>query len=151
MLLQLQPQQRGLQGTGKIAHSHHICECCGTVRTETTNEKIHIVTVETPGYCNPDQAVRLFSPQAHFWLMPKKEGLFCMSWAKTFLDLPGAGKLPLSIDQTSFMPLLTCFHDADKVVKKMANPCVTDDINPQLTKQAKTLLRMHFKLGCLGF
>ena len=83
--------------------------------------------------------------------MPKKEGLFCMSWAKTFLDLPGAGKLPLSIDQTSFMPLLTCFHDANKVVKQMANPCVTDDINPQLSKQAKTLLRMHCKLGHLGF
>ena len=74
-----------------------------------------------------------------------------MSWAKTFLDLPGVGKLPLSIDQTSFMPLLTCFHDANKVVKQMANPCVTDDINPQLTKQAKTPLRMHHKLGHLGF
>ena len=106
-----------------------ICKYGRTIKVEIINEKGHIVTVETPGHCNPDQAVRLFSPQAHFWLMPKKEGTFCMSWAKTFLYLPGMGKLPLAIDQTSFMPLLTCFHDANKVVKQMANSCVTDDTN----------------------
>ena len=128
-----------------------VCHHGGTIRVETINSKGHVSVLETPDYCNPEQSVRLFSPQSHFWLTPKKEGLFCLSWARTFLDLPGAGRIPLTIDPTTFMPLMTCFHNADVVVDKLANPCVTDDLNPNLTRQQKQLLRLHFKLGHLGF
>ena len=62
------------------------CHYGGTIWVETVNSKGNISVLETPGYCNPEQSVRLFSPQSHFWLTPKREGLFCLRWAKTFLN-----------------------------------------------------------------
>ena len=145
----LQPLKRPiiLKGvTGDIT-----CHYGGTIRVETINSKGNISVLETPGYYNPEQSVRLFSPQSHFWLTPKHEGLLCLSWAKTFLELPGAGRIPLTIDKTSMMPLMTCFQNADAVVEYLSNPCVTDDINPNLTKPSKMLHCFHYKLGHLGF
>ncbi len=84
-------------------------------------------------------------------MMPKKEGTFTMSWAKVCLDLPSVGTIPLSMDKTTFMPLLTCFHDAEKAIYALNNNCVTDESNPQLTPRSKMLLKLHFKLGHLGF
>ena len=103
------------------------CTQAGIICVQTINAKGDIVTLRTPGYYNPHQSVRLFSPQAHFWLMPKKKGSLSVSWASSCLNLPNIGQLPLDIDKTSYMPLLTCFHDATKVINHLANPCVTDE------------------------
>ena len=74
-----------------------------------------------------------------------------MSWAKSYLDLPKIGQLPIALDKTTFMPLLSCFHDAEKVLQALANPCVTDEVNPMLSPCSKLLLKLHYKLGHPGF
>ena len=53
-----------------------------------------------------------------------------MSWAQTCLKLSNGSQLPLTIDKTTFMPLMTCFHDTDKAMESLVNPCVTDELNP---------------------
>ena len=132
-----------LKGVAGEAH----CTQAGIIKVQTITAKGELVTLRTPGYYNPHQSVRLFSPQAHFWLMPKKKGVLNMSWAKTCLDLPDVGKLPLVIDRTTFMPILSCFHDVEKVLQTIANPCVTDEVNPHLSPRSKLLLKLHYKLG----
>ena len=67
------------------------------------------------------------------------------------MNLPQVGNVPLSMDQVTFMPLLTCFNDAEKKINALAGGCVTDDSNPQLSPCQKLLLRFHYKLGHCGF
>ena len=74
-----------------------------------------------------------------------------MSWANSCLHIPHCGKIPVHVDGTSFMPLLTCFNNADEVIEKLENVCVSDEVNPLLTKQQKMLLKLHYKLGHVGF
>ena len=38
------------------------CTEGGTLKLQTINEKGNVVTIRTPGYYNPNQTVRLFSP-----------------------------------------------------------------------------------------
>ena len=112
------------------------------IKVQTMNRKVEVITIRTPGYFNPNQCVRLFSPQAHFWMMPNKEGS---------IDIKEVGHIPLSMDHSTFMPLMTCFHNTDKVIKQLQNPCVVDEVNPLLTPRQKLLLRLHYKLGHIGF
>ena len=128
-----------------------ICTQAGVSKVQTLNTKCEVVTLTTPGYYNPMQSVRLFSPQAHFNPLAKKKGSLLLSWASTCLILPNAGTLPLYIDKTCFLPMLTCFHDVNSVVQKLANPCVTNELNPKLSKSSKLLLKYHYKLGHIGF
>ena len=121
------------------------------MRFQCLNSKGEVITIETPGHCHPEQTVCLFSPQFHTWMQVNRAGHLHLSWAKTFLNLPNAGNIPISIDTTTFMPMLHCFHDADKVLKSLTNPCVTDEVNPNLSPQSKLLLKFHFKLGHVGF
>ena len=60
------------------------CTKGGTIKLETIDNKGEIMTIMTPGYYNLSQGVRLFSPQAHFWMELQKKGEFSMSWAKPF-------------------------------------------------------------------
>ncbi len=83
--------------------------------------------------------------------MTKKWGSVVLSWTRTCLHEPGLGKIPLSIDPVTFMPLLTFFDNANEVVNNMINKCVTDELNPLLLKQSKMLLKYHYKLGHIGF
>src|SRR5210317_1868431 len=83
-------------------------------------------------------------------MMPQKQGTFCMSWAKVWLNLPTVGKIPLSMDHATFMPLLICFKDVEATVNAMAQGCVTDEANPKLSPRQKLLLRLHYKLGHVG-
>ena len=50
------------------------CTKGNTIKVLTIDSKGEVVTIKTPGYCNPSQGVRLFSPQAHFWREPQKKG-----------------------------------------------------------------------------
>ena len=137
--------------TLKGVTGEQVCTQGGMLKVQCINSKGDIVTLRTPAYHNPHQTVRLFSPQAHFSVMSKKEGSMFLSWAKTYLVLPSVGKLPVYLDETTFMPLLTCFHDADDVVESLTHQCVTDEVNPMLSKGAKLMLKFHYKLGHLGF
>ena len=92
-----------------------ICTHGGTISIQTINSKDDIVTLKTPGYYNHDQTVRLLSPQALFWIMSKKQGNLQFLWATSCLNLPGCGQLPLAIDHTTFLPLLTCFNNANEI------------------------------------
>ena len=78
--------------------------------------------------------------------MTKQKGSFLLNWSSACLQAPGLGNLPVMIDKTSFMPILICFHDVDKSMKHLANPCVTDEINPMLSAKSKLLLKLHYKL-----
>ena len=49
------------------------------------------------------------------------------------------------------MPLLTCFHDPDQVVRHLTNKCMADEVNLLLSKKSELLLKFHCKLGHLGF
>ena len=49
------------------------------------------------------------------------------------------------------MPMLSCFHNVDDTLLALANPCVTDEANPQLSARSKTLLKFHYHLGHIGF
>ena len=126
------------------------------MRFQCINTKGEVVTIETFGYYNPDMAVRLFSPQAFFSRRPKKDGAFTISWSKLFLEFEN-GKdekeiLPCFIDRNSFMPLLTCFHDAGAVALNLSSEtgCVTNN-DGNITATQRLLLRFHYKLGHLGF
>ena len=141
------PQPITLKGvTGE-----QVCSQGGIIKLQCINTKGDIVTIRTPGYHNPHQTVRLFSPQCHFLMMGNKKGRLLFTWAKTLLEIPNIGTLPVHIDSVSYMPLLTCFHDVDKVVHHLANPCVTDKVNPMLSPRSKLLLKLHYKLGHIGF
>jgi hypothetical protein len=110
------------------------------------------VTLQTFGYYSPDMNICLFSPQAFFYGLEKHHGSFTISWAKVFLSL-GMHTIPCHIDKESFLPLLTCFHDADKTTHMLNtnNNCVSDDTNPNLLPLKDNCLKFHYKLGHLGF
>ena len=135
---------KGVTGEQKCTHG-------GSLKLQCINENGDVVTLRTPAYHNPHQHVRLFSPQCHFKVMLHHKGSLLFSWAKSVLQLPDLGNLPLHIDKTSHMPILTCFHDVEKSMKHLANPCVTDEVNPMLSPKSKLLLKLHYKLGHLGF
>ena len=105
--------------------------------------------------------VRLFSPQAYFHHCPNHNGSFTISWSKLHLTLDNGkvhnGKpikdiLPCFIDKHSFLPMLTCFHDADKVALNLSSDsgCITNNSN-NLSPLQTLLLHFHFKLGHIGF
>ena len=127
------------------------CTLGGMLRLQCINNKGDVVTLRSPAYYNPEQSVRLFSPQCHFQVMHQKKGSLLFSWARTYLQMPDIGNLPVHIDNASYMPILTCFHNVDKAMKHLANPCVTDEINPMLSAKSKLLLKLHYKMGHLGF
>ena len=56
----------------------------------------------------------------------QKKGSMLLSWTKTCCNMTDIGTLPVHVDNTSYMPILTCLHDAKKAMKHLANPCVTD-------------------------
>ena len=62
-------------------------------------------------------------------------------------------EIPCHIDHHSFMPLLTCFHDADETAKSIANNVqdILDADNKTLTKPQKVFKKFHDKLGHVGF
>ena len=60
-----------------------------TIKLETIDNKGETMIIRTHGYYNPSQGVRLFSPQANFWMEPQQKGEFSMPWAKTSLKLAG--------------------------------------------------------------
>jgi len=124
----------------------------GVLRYQCINSKGEIVTIRTFGFYNPHQNVHLFGPQAYFNIRGDKKGEFTISWTKTFLSLP-EGEIPCHIDKTTFMPLLTCFHDADKCVQALVSPTAFPDApaNTNLTATQKLLYKFHCKLGHLGF
>lgn len=128
-----------------------VCEYGGMINVQVIKANGDIVRLRTPSYYNPHQHVRLFSPQYHFSLMPKQQGSLTLSWAKVCLTLPKIGMLPVFIDPDSYMSLLQCFHDTDKTLQALANPCMTDESNPNLTTIQKLRLRLHFKVGHVGF
>ena len=124
----------------------------GIIRIQFINKNGDVINIETLGHYNPDQTVRLFSPQAHWAYVSKHKGSMLLSWAKTTLDIPGVCHIPCKINDATFMPLLVSFYNVDKVLNHlMSNWCVTDEANPNLTPATKWLLKFHFKLGHLGF
>lgn len=135
----------GIAGNQDVTHG-------GIVKHECINSKGEIVVIKTFAFHNPHQNVRLFAPTACFRLRADKKGLFTLSHSKTELVLP-EGHLPIQIEPCSFMPLLTCFHDADKAAMNLANPAalIDSDTNSNLTGTQKQLLQFHFRLGHLGF
>ena len=128
-----------------------LCKKGGTLKLQVVNSKGDIVTIRTPGYLNPHQSVRILSPQCHFSYVTQKKGSFVMSWAPCVLNIPSMGQIPVHIDSASYMPLLTCFKNSDKVMEQLGNTCISDEVNPLLSKQSKILLNLHYKLGHVGF
>ena len=49
------------------------------------------------------------------------------------------------------MPLLTCFHDADKAAATLIFKGIPEVDSNNLTATQRQLLRFHFKLGHIGF
>ena len=50
------------------------CTQGGIIKIQCINQSGDVVNIETPDYYNPDQSVRLFSPQAHWTYVSKKKG-----------------------------------------------------------------------------
>ena len=109
------------------------CTQGGFIKVQTINTKGEVVTLRTPGFYNPHQDIRLFSPQAHFYIMHNKKGSLNLSWANACLDLPNCGKVPLCLDKVTFMTILTCFHKVDDTLLTLASQFITDEANPQLS------------------
>ena len=123
----------GIAGNSTVTHGGLLCFQCINTRGE-------LVTIKMFGYYNPHMSVCLFSPQAYFHHQPQHNGSFTISWSKLFLTLDNGkshnGKpikdvLPCFIDKHSFLPLLTCFHDADKVTLNLTSSagCITNTEN----------------------
>jgi hypothetical protein len=137
-----------LVGVGGVTKVHQ----GSTVKYDCIDSEGNIVTLRCFAYYNPQMEIRLFSPQAFFYGLCKHHGSFTISWAKIFLSL-GKHTLPCHIDKESFLPYLTCFHDANKTMQhlSMNHGGITDDNNPNLTAPQCQLLKFHYKLGHLGY
>ena len=124
----------------------------GTLKFDCIDSNGHVVTIRTFGYYDPNISVRLFSPQSFFCGLPADMGSFTLKWAKAHMQLDNH-VIPCHIDKETFMPLLTCFHDADATARHLSlHPaCVSDSDNENLSAVQRHLLRFHFKLGHLGF
>ena len=144
----------GIAGNSQVTQA-------GMMRFQCINTRGEVTLVRTPGFYDTNLHVRLFSPQAYFLSRPRRNGKFTISWSKAFLDLnngasvngkPANDILPCIVDHSSRMPLLTCFHDVDKVAQTMQiNNGIVDVDSDNLTSTQRQLLRFHFKLGHLGF
>ena len=144
----------GINGTSTVTHG-------GIMRYQCINTDGEVVTVRFFGFHDKNLEVRLLSPQSCFFFRPHHDGKFTISWAKVFLEFNNGkvkhGKrvpdiVPCYIDKRTFMPMLTCFHDADKVASKLySNNGIVDVDSDNLTAIQRQLLRFHFKLGHLGF
>jgi hypothetical protein len=122
----------------------------GIIKYECINTKGEIVTVRTFGFYDPNLHVRLFSPQSCFFNRENKDGRFTISWSKVFLEFDNGKEqhdvLPCFIDKCTFMPLLTCFHDADKAAATLLFKGIPEVDSDNLTATQRQLLRFHFKL-----
>ena len=106
-----------------------------------------VLTIRTFGYHNPDQNNRLFSPQAYVWGRPQHNGSFTISWAKIFLHLD-QDIIPCFIDKSCYLPMLTCFHNAQWTASQTS----ANTVQPSnFTSLQHRLLQFHEKLGHLGF
>ena len=127
----------------------------GLLKCQCINTKGEIVTVRTVNLYDPNLHVRLFSPQSCFFGRKNQSGKFTISWSQVFLELYNGKSypdvLPCFIDKDSFMPLLTCFHDADKAAASILHNGIVENDSKNLTATQWLLLRFHFKLGHLGF
>ena len=133
----------------------------GIMHVECINTSGEVTVICTFGFYDTNLTVRLFSPQSYFLQRPRKNGKFTISWSKAFLELDQGEVrndkkitdiLPCIIDRASHMPLLTCFHNVNKVTQNLqVNNGIIDVDSDNLTATQRQLLRYHYKLGHLGF
>ena len=127
----------------------------GILKYQCINSKGEVVVIKTFGFYDHHLKVQLFSPQSYFLSRPKKDGQFTISWSRVFLQINNdkvtPDVLPCMIDKNTFMPLLTCFHDVDKVAANLLNQGVDEKDSDNLTAIQRQLLCYHCKLGHLGF
>ena len=92
----------GIAGDQEVTHG-------GVVKFDCVNSLGDIVTIRTFGYYNPHQNIRLFSPQAFFYHLPKKKGAFTISWSNCYLHLEKNKKemdiISCQIDKYTFLPI----------------------------------------------
>ena len=74
-----------------------------------------------------------------------------MPWTKIYICLKNGVRLPVIINPTTFMSILTCFHNKDQNVSKLTTIYIIDEINPQFSIRSKILLKLYYKLDHLDF
>jgi hypothetical protein len=131
----------GIAGTSTVTQG-------GVIKYQCINTKGEVVTVRTFGFYDPNLGVRLFSPQSCFYNRPNHNGRFTISWVKVYLALDNGKKhpdvIPCFIDRVTFLPLLTCFHDADKGAANILHKGIVEVDSENLTATQRQLLRFHF-------
>jgi hypothetical protein len=133
------PKPITLQG---IAGNSQVTQA-GMMHFQCINTRGEVTEIRAPGFYDTNLHVQLFSPHAYLYSRPQHNGKFTISWSKAFLDLNNGklidGKpvhdiLPCVVDNASNMPLLTCFHDVDKVAQNLqVNNGIVDVDSDNLT------------------
>ena len=162
-------------GIGGTTHATHI----GLARYETFDDLGNIAVLEHEMFYLPGLRCRLFSPQffksqtrnrqsgggddgvadgvAPFKVqingvtLPDKGPPLITYHDSSVLCLANGQTITFSHDRSNGLPLLHCFKDALASAKTLAQTCVTDELNQNLTNLQKALLQWHFRLGHMGF
>lgn len=124
----------------------------GRVKLETLTTTGEIKTIETSAYFAPTMTCRLMSPQAYFADLRDEQGFFKIGWKKAELEWGDGTSVNVDLDENTHLPKLRMYHHALDTANALAlKGCVTEEVNQNLTRAQKTLLRFHFKLGHCAF
>ncbi len=126
----------------------------GIVKWEVINDAGEISVLEFQAYYMPEIQVRLFSPQDWMNQNQDDKSEFRVKRRECKLALADGNTITFGMHQQTFLPVMSCFHDALGTAKSMALTNPTKDpldlTNKNLTGNQKMLKKGHDKLGHIG-
>lgn len=140
-------EMEGISGGLKV-------EWIGQARFEvqTTAGEIRVIT--TKAYYIPELRCRLFSPQAYLKELadPQDRNEFVLRMKHGVFRFADGQEIIAPYDPISSLPRFRAYHSALDSAKALAmKGCVTNEVNQNLTKRQKVLLRLHHRLGHINF
>ena len=127
----------------------------GIMKFEVVTDSGEIRSIESPAFLIPGFKCRLFSPQGYMRQMNDTNAKFIVRSTHSIFSWGSRNKqttITIPYDVNTHLPTVRAYHNALNTAKLLAlKGCVTEEINQNLTNAQKLLLRVHFKLGHLGF
>jgi len=122
----------------------------GDIEFQVVLDDGEVHTVCTRGYLVPDLKCRLFSPQG--FLSDFESGEYLVRRNESVFRFGNGQNMTVPYHRQTRLPIFRAYKNALDSAKALAlKGCITEETNQNLTAAAKLLLRLHFKLGHLGF
>ncbi len=141
---------RPMDGVGGTLMATHR----GKFRYEILADDGTVQALEGHQYYVPGLPCKLFGPQDYFG-QKHAEGLegysLNVTWSGSTLQLGPNVTVSIPHDRMTRLPKLRCYKKVMETAESMANLCVTDELNQNLTELQKALLKAHWRLGHVGF